>query len=183
MIYILRSTESPAGALPYVVAGDSLPDRVPLMGAPPAARKLPANLTFRVENQSRSSGLTDFMESVSFVVVSRLLKQVLIDLQGMVEFIPIRLQHGGQVHDGYFIANPLLLIEGLDRAQSIFELSPMGTATSVSKLVLDESKFESVPISVVKELRQIAVSEAAMKAIGDANCTGCRFVNSSRIRY
>jgi hypothetical protein len=183
MIYILQSDASPTGALPYIAAGDLLPDRVPLMGVPPVSSKLPANLTFRVEDQSRASGLADFMESVSFIVVSNALKQVLIDLKAVVEFIPISLQYRGQLHDGYFIANPNLLIEGMDKTQSDFELSPMGTAISIGKLVLHESKFEGVPMSVVKELRQVAVSEEAMKAIRDANCTGCKFVESSRIRY
>jgi hypothetical protein len=183
MVYFLKAKASANDAFPNVsTQGLQRPRGLSLMGGVPVADRLPKDLVFQVSDGTPVPGLTDFMQGVGVFVVSEKLKEVISKFHKAVEFIPVGIEYSGALHSGYSIFNPPLLVGGVDLDRSKLTLDENGLALSVDKLVLINSRFSDVPVCIVNEVRQIAVSDALGNAINAAECNGYKLVEPGAIR-
>lgn len=185
MIYFIDSATMPGVPYPELLTGGlEVPRGVHTMGGQPIAAHLPNNLTFDVrDGASDSRGLTDFMRGVGWLVVSAKLREVLDAGSAEVEYIPVGIRYDGTVHGGFFIANPLNRVRGVDLSTSAIELDELGIALSVDALVLDEAKFAGIPFAVLHETMHLTVQDSLADAIRQAGCTGCTFINPSSVKF
>jgi hypothetical protein len=185
MMLLLQPDTSPGSPYPEVSSdGFRLPRGVFKAGGPPIAAHLPKNLVFSVtDGEPQMPRLTDYMESIGWIIVSAKLKAVL-DQQGAnVEYIPMTLRHHGSLHDGYFLANPLRRIKGIDMAASELELNELGMAVTADKLALDESRFAGIPLTILHETSDLVVSPESAENVQAEGCTGCVFVKPETISF
>ncbi len=153
------------------------------MGGPPMSKRLPHNLFFEVSDGFESpSGLPDFISGIGFMLVSHRLKRVLESFKVEVEFVAAQIQYESARRAGYFLANPLRVVRGVDLQASSIELDEVGIALSVTKLVLNDLCFDGIPIAFVHEIVMVAVQTEVADAISKAGCTGCRFTDPSTYR-
>jgi hypothetical protein len=185
MILFLESDISAGAAFPEVSAGDFVrPRGLVVVGGPPIAGRLPKNLTFYVhDGEASAPGLTDFMRGVGFILISKKLREVLESVKADVEYVPVMVRYMDHNEEGYFVANPLRRIHGVDLTASVLELDEAGIALTVDKLVIDEARFTDVPIAVVHETLHIAVQDDVAAAIRAAGCTGCSFISPASVQF
>jgi hypothetical protein len=183
MIKFLRPDIGPAIPFPEISTGDYVSPRgLFTFGGAPLAGRLPPDLTFYIEDGYESgTGLPDFMRD-EFILVSLKLR-ALIEKESMeVEFLPANLSYHDRNVEGFFIMNPLQRIRGVNVKASEIELDEIGLALTVEKLVLDESKFNNLAISVLHETLDLVVQQNLADAITKAGCVGCKFVDPDSIR-
>jgi hypothetical protein len=124
-------------------------------------------------------GLTDFFENQHFQIASAKLKSSLEVFSKDIEFVPVTLNYDGKlIEKKYFILHPLRRIQGLDRNRSVFE-EDEGFICGISKVVLDESKFEGVDWAILDEGCPVIVSEAVQRAMNNSGCIGFQFTEVS----
>lgn len=184
MITFLETATASNAPFPDIEVDFTRPRGVITFGGPPLAGRIP-RLTVRfVDGHDSAPGLADFMRSVGYCFVSAKLRSVLEYSHAEIEFLPIVALYGDKpVPDAYFLANPLRCIRGVDLEESKIELDEQGIALSVQSLVLNESLFEGVPVSVLHETRGLAVHPAVRSAISRAGCTGCSFVSPTEVQF
>jgi hypothetical protein len=148
------------------------------------AGRIPRLTARFVDGHGSAPGLADFMMSVRYCFVSARLRAVFEHSGAEIEYLPISALYGEKpVPDAYFLANPLRRIRGVDLEKSKIELDEVGIALSVQSLVLDESQFEGVPVSVLHETRHLAVHPVVRSAISKAGCTGCTFTSPAEVQF
>lgn len=154
------------------------------MGGPPIRSLLPENFILSVEDcSSRSSGLTDLMRGVGWLVVSDRLRCIFDRYGADIEFVPVGLHYKRELHSGFFVANPKNRIRGVDLTASSIELDEVGVALGVDRLVLDEEKFAGISVAVLHETAHIVVQSEVAEAIQAEGCTGCVFVLPSSVSF
>lgn len=149
---------------------------VSLKGGPPVAHLLPAGFHVEIDD-GEVEGLTDFIPGIGFVLVSQKLRNVLEARHAEVEYIPVPALYRERLVQGYFLANPLRVVRGVDLEASSIELNGVGIAMSVDRLVLEESLFAGIPLCVVDEIDAVAVQSEVAQAIVAAGCTGGEFAD------
>jgi hypothetical protein len=184
MICFLEQDTSAGTPFPEISTGGYVrPRGMVAVGGPPIAAHLPKNLTFVVQDGNVGvEGVTDFMKGGGFVLVSEKLRQVWDRFAAEVEYVPVDVLYRENLRRGFFVANPLRRVRGIDLDASSIELDESGLALSVEKLVLDESRFEGIPLAVVHETLNLAVQPDLAAAIREAGCTGCVPIPPSTIR-
>lgn len=185
MILLAESDTSRGVPFPELsTEGFDLPRHVFPMGGPPISAYLPKNLVFSVRDGAPSArGLTDFICGVGWLVVSKRLKEVLSAEGAEIEYFPIGLRYRGALHQGYFIANPFHRIKGVDMDASDILLDSVGVAYELNRLVLDETRFSNVPVSVLHETAQLAIQSEVADAVRAALCSGCAFRSPESIHF
>ena len=129
-------------------------------------------------------GLVDLVRSVRFWLVSEKLRRVFEREHAEVEWIEIQAHYRSALAPvQYYVANPLRMVRGVDRAASTIELDEAGIAMSVDRLVLDESKFIGMPAAVLYETRHLVVQPHLRAAIEDARCAGCEFIEVEEVAF
>jgi hypothetical protein len=124
-------------------------------------------------------GLIDYFRANTFHIASAKLKSSLEAFSKDVEFVPVTLHyHGKLIEHKYFILHPLRRIEGLDRKQSVFE-EDEGFIISISKTVIDESKFEGIDCAYFAEGSVVLLSDAVQRAMKASGCVGFQFTEIS----
>lgn len=184
MIKFLTSDTSPATPFPDISTGEYVrPRGLFTFGGPPLSGRLPSDLIFYVEDGYESgTGLPDFMRD-QFILVSQKLRNLIEKESAEVEFLSAHLSYKEREVEGFFIMNPLRRIRGVNLKESDMELDEIGLALSVEKLVLDESKFNGVAISVLHETLDLVVQQNLADAITKAECVGCKFVDPESIQF
>lgn len=164
--------------------GFILPRGVRPIGEESIARHIPIEPIFSVgDGNPEVPVLTDFMRGVGWLIVSPRLRASLDAVSADVEYVAVRLKHSHRVVDGYFIANPRRRVIGVDMQASSIELDEVGIALSVERLVLDQSKFNGIPLSVLAETGGLVASQEAIASITHNNCTGCRFLDPVSVQF
>ena len=184
MIKLLTSDTSPAVPFPDISTGEyERPRGLFTFGGPPLSGRLPTDLIFYIKDGYESAtGLPDFMRD-QFILVSQKLRDVIEKECAEVEFLPAHLSYKNHDVKGFFIMNPLCRIQGVNLKESDIDLDEIGLALTVEKLVLDESKFDGVAISVLHETLDLAVQQNLADAITKAKCVGCKFVDPESIQF
>lgn len=184
MIKILRRDFGPKIPFPEVSTGEyESPRGLFTFGGFSLIGKLPKDLIFYVEDGFESgTGLPDFIKD-EFILVSKKLRSVIEESGADVEFLPANVSYENNDVNGFFIMNPLRRIQGVNLQKSNLELNEANFAMSVEKLVLDESKFDGIAISVLHETLDLAVQQHLADAITKAECVGCKFVDPESIQF
>jgi hypothetical protein len=163
--------------------GIDLPRGISTLGGPPIAGLMPSNLEFSVNDGSGLvTGLTDFMLGIGWLVVSKKLKDVLEACDVEAESISVSIRYKGDIHKGFYIVNPTRRVCGVDPEKSNAEYTEVGTILSADKLVIDESRFAGIPLSVLHETGHIAIQEQVAESIQRAGCVGCAFIDPVSVR-
>lgn len=117
-----------------------------------------------VDDRESLPGLTDFMMTVPFYVVSRRFVELLIAHNCDCEYLPLEATYKRKVLLGEFFALNVLNIEKsvVDLDRSIFDrrLLEFGLMRDVEKLVLKDEPMGGAPIAYFDEVGRIAVNEA-----------------------
>jgi hypothetical protein len=184
MHLLLESEASPHHPYPEIASGGFfLPRGTSPIGAETIAKHIPEDLTFLVHDGNPAvPGLTDLMRGVGWLVVSQRLKTALDAVSADVEYIAINLSYADRIVEGYYIANPRRLLLGIDMNASAVELDSAGIALSVDRLVLDQSRFDGVPLAVLSETRHLVVSPEAVASITRHGCNGCQFLHPASVQ-
>lgn len=129
-------------------------------------------------------GLVDYFRVGLLHVVSAKLKAVLASVQAELEYFPVNVFYHKDQVGPYFVAHPLKRFKAIDYEKSdvVFN-EELGIATTVRKLVIDESKFIGVNLAVVAEIQRIGVSSIAVAAINASGCIGCTLLEPLNVRY
>jgi hypothetical protein len=185
MIKLLGPDTAPTIPFPEISTGEFVRPRGLLtFGGPPLSGRLPSDLIFYVEDGYESgTGLPDFMRGAGFILVSQKLRSLIEKGSLEVEFLPANLSYHDRDVRGFFIMNPLRRIRGVNFKASQIELDEAGLALSVDKLVLDESKFSGVALSVLHETLDLAVQQSLADSISAAECVGCKFVDPESVQF
>jgi hypothetical protein len=145
-----------------------------------------AGTSLRVEaldHPGRPSGLTDFFPWANRRIVSASMRSIFESVAARVEYFPVAVMNRGRIfEDEYFLANPLVSIRGIDLTASQVELDEVGVALSVEKLVLDEKRFDHVPLALLFETAQIIVDEKLANSVEKSTCVGYRLIEPSEVR-
>ena len=131
-----------------------------------------------VDDRESPPGLTDFMMTVPFYVVSRRFVELLVSHNCDCEYLPLEATYKRKVLLGEFFALNVLNIEksAADLDHSIFDrrLLEFGLMRDVEKLVLKDDPIGRAPIAYFEEVGRIAVNEALAEDL--ALLTGVRLV-------
>lgn len=131
-------------------------------------------------------GLTDYIPSVPFEIVSIRFTNLLRSLGCDCEFLPLVVHYNGKVLEAeYFALNVLqVLPSAVDLKRSVFDRYIQGAnmARGVSKLVLDESLTEAYPMSFLREITSVAVNESVAQGIIQANLVGIHLMKPGDYR-
>jgi hypothetical protein len=132
------------------------------------------------------SGLTDFVQTVPFSMVSKRFVELLKKFNSECEFLPLVVHYNGQALVGeYFALNVLRVLPqalNFEHCKIGFYDNEFGFAEQVQKLVLNEELIEVAPISYLREITAIAVSEALADAISHAKLIGIHLMRPSEFK-
>lgn len=130
-------------------------------------------------------GLVDYFSVGLLKIVSSKLKTVFETVGAEFEYFPVTVLYRGKpTREDFFVANPLQRFNAVDLANSDVEIDEeLGDALAVTKLVLDETRFETVKLAVIAEIQTIGARPEVVAAIEAAGCIGCAFVNPDTLRY
>lgn len=177
-----------SGQVPFPMAEEEsseILDNLTLGGGAALAGSFPKLDIYVEDFDDGPNGLVDFFRTISLTIVSRKLKTTFESVGAELEYFPVDLiYHDVRISNEYFVANPLLRINAVDLVKSDVEIDDeIGDALAVSKLILDESKFENINLAVIHEINRIGVQPHVVKAVMDNGCTGCVFVEPDTVRY
>ena len=114
-------------------------------------------------------GLTDFIMTVPFWIVSRRFALLLEAHQCQCEFLPLEVTYKKTTLTGEFFALNVLAVEdtAIDLSQSKFDprLLKHGWMRDVSRLVLKPDALTSTPLAYLPQIGQIAVQDELSKRI------------------
>jgi hypothetical protein len=125
-------------------------------------------VTLRDDRES-PAGLTDFIMTVPFWIVSRRFALLLEEHQCQCEFLPLEVTYLQKTLTGEFFALNVLAVEdtAIDLPQSEFDprLLKHGLMRDVTKLVLKPDALTSTPLAYLPQIGQIAVQDELSKKI------------------
>jgi hypothetical protein len=185
MILLVKTDISGDVPFPEISAGGFLlPRGVTAFGGPPVAARLPKPfMLYAYDGGDSLPGLVDYMHGIGYLVVSDKLRKVWEQFTSDVEYVPIDILYNEDLVENYYVANPTQRIAGVDLSASTIELDDLGIALSVERLVIDEARFEGVPIAVLSETVDLVVHEEVAIATQNAMCTGCVFLSPEEARF
>lgn len=132
-----------------------------------------------LDDRESQPGLTDFMMTVPFWIVSRRLVALLKSYDCACEYLPLELIYRRKKLPGELFALNLLNIErsAADTIRSKFDGRHLefGLMFDVEKLVLNKDPIGKSPIAYLEQIGQIAVSDDLARDIA-ATCVGVRLV-------
>jgi len=121
------------------------------------------------DDRESPAGLTDFIMTVPFWIVSQRFALLLQAHQCQCEFLPLEVTYKKTSLTGEFFALNVLAVEGtaIDLSQSKFDprLLKHGLMRNVSKLVLKPDALTSTPLAYLPQIGQIAVQDGLSKRI------------------
>jgi len=132
-----------------------------------------------VDDSESPPGLTDFMRTVPFYIVSRQFVDVLQRHDCKCEYLPLEVTYKRKELPGEFFALNVLKIQksAADLDHSVFDKRhfEFGLMEDVEKLVLKDDPLVGAPLAYLREILQIAVSDDLAKDL--AQLVGVRLVD------
>ena len=184
MLFLLDSATSREEPFPELSVNYVRPRGLVAFGGPRLSGRIPRIAVAAVDGFEAAAGVPDFMRPVGFCFVSIKLRSIFESAAADIEYLPIDLVYNSTLNaNDYFLANPLRKMLGVDLSRSDIELDEARIALSCSKLVLNESLFEGVPVSVLHETLHLVVQSNVKAAIRQAGCTGCSFKSPSAVQF
>jgi hypothetical protein len=136
-----------------------------------------------VDDQESVSGLTDWIMTVPFLMVSQRFANVLRSLDCKCEYLPLIVHYDGKtLEDEYFALNALHYVEqaiDLEQSKIGYYDAEFHSAEDVEKLVLKENALGDEPLGYLGEISHYLVSDSLAKAIQEANLVGVALIDPS----
>lgn len=131
-------------------------------------------------------GLTDWMKTVPFTIVSRRFVSVLREFDCNSELLPLEASYRGKSYtDEFFALNALRVVKkAVDLSQSKigFYDDDFGMAEDVERLVLLPDSIGDAPLAFLWEIGVFAVSDQMASGIRAAGVVGCKMLPPEEFR-
>jgi hypothetical protein len=181
MTSFLTTHLSPTTPAPFAapILTDALDELHLCLGASLASR-WPGCLVEVEDDKDSPPGLTDFLRTVPFRIVSRRFAQLLGDLGASCEYLPLTmLYQGNEIIGEYFALNCLdVEEEAIDRGQSRIEYydDAFHIAEGVERLTLKTADWMQKPLVFLGEIGQLAVNDELAQAISREGLLGVQLI-------
>jgi hypothetical protein len=137
------------------------------------------------DDRERPRGLTDWMQAVPYLVVSRRFAELLQKAGASCEFLPLLATYRRKGYPNeYFALNVLqVLTEAIDLQASEIELydAEFQMAEGVQRLVL-RTNVSVAPMSYLSEIGAVAVSDDLAELIQSEGMLGCRCISPAEFQ-